>query len=455
MKRHIAYYQIIPTVVPADQTSQIEIRCTEPYWGFKDGVKYYVDIVPYSIPASPFPANYGLLDMGRSCRRVEAVAENGVLKLSFHFTGEQRWRVHVMASEPTWDNPMYEAYRPCWGPHLNAAEQGNILEMFSLNPDLYGLRAYKGDLHIHTLRSDGIEKPATVAANYRKAGYDFISITDHHYYDASREARGVYAGLDTNFVIYDGEEVHSSYIGQLHIVNFDSRWSVNDRILNDREAVLQEVEEIKNSTEVADCTDKLDIAWRIWAYREIKKSGGFAIFPHPYWEVCDAEHASPEVIEYTFRHHLMDAFEVYGGTNYRNNNLQALLYQDMMARGYSYPLVASTDSHCSCEKGQSLFACAATVAFAENAKSVRKAIENGLTVGVQSVPGTEINLTGSLRLSKYADFLLENYFPKHDELCIAAGQMMYRYGQNGSAAAKTACEIAEQFIAEYENQFFG
>jgi len=38
---------------------------------------------------------------------------------------------------------------------------------------------YKGNIHLHTTRSDGGLEPAEIAEKYAKAGYDFIFITDH------------------------------------------------------------------------------------------------------------------------------------------------------------------------------------------------------------------------------------------------------------------------------------
>ena len=331
---------------------------------------------------------------------------------------------------------------------------GNTLEMYSLEPDLYALRPYKGDLHIHTNLSDGIECPEVTAANYRKQGYDFISITDHHVYKSSKVANEAYSGLKTNFVIYNGEEVHNDYIGQIHMVNFDSKWSVNDRILNDRENVLAEIAEIKNSPELESCFDKNDAACRIWTYKEIKKSGGLAIFPHPYRDICNSDHASDSTVDYVFKNKLLDAFEVFGGCSSADNNLQAALYNEMRAEGYSFPVVASTDSHSSLEHGVSMFGNAYTVAFAKDTFSVREAIENGYTVGVQSEKGQLPNIIGKLRLARYVRFLIDNYFPIHDELCSVAGVMMRKYSLGDKNKAKLLCEAAEEYIKEFEKEFF-
>ncbi len=42
-------------------------------------------------------------------------------------------------------------------------------------------RMFRGQLHAHTTNSDGAQSPAAVVAAYKKAGYDFVAITDHNY----------------------------------------------------------------------------------------------------------------------------------------------------------------------------------------------------------------------------------------------------------------------------------
>ncbi len=451
MKKEIRYYQIIPSVVPANKETEVEIQCFEPYYGFKDGITYGVVITPYSIPKKPFTDKYILSDVGDNADKLFVIAQDGKLRFSYFFNGEQKWRVRVYATEPTNDNPMIKKYGGYWYSHSVAAQNGCTLEMYSVEEDLYTLRPYKGDLHLHTSMSDGIETPQTTAANYRKAGYDFIAITDHHVYESSAIAREAFADVKTNFIIYNGEEVHSDYIGQLHIVNFDSQSSVNKRILEDRANVLKEIEEIKSRL---NCFDKVDIAWRIWAYKAIKQSGGLAIMAHPYWDIFKAV-VSDETINYLFENKLFDVLEVLGGVNHADNNMQALLYHDMKGKGMEYPIVGSTDSHSSLEYGVERFAIAYTVAFAESTSSVRRAIERGYTVAVQNEKGQQPNVIGGLRLARYTRFLMENYFPLHDEFCFTAGMMMRKYYLEKNVAAKQICERTEEYIQRFEYSFFG
>jgi len=40
-------------------------------------------------------------------------------------------------------------------------------------------RFWKGNIHTHSNRSDGMRSPEAVCATYREAGYDFLALTDH------------------------------------------------------------------------------------------------------------------------------------------------------------------------------------------------------------------------------------------------------------------------------------
>ncbi|GAA1894011.1 CehA/McbA family metallohydrolase [Asanoa iriomotensis] len=63
---------------------------------------------------------------------------------------------------------------------------------------------YRGDMHLHTVHSDGRRTPAEVAAGARAAKLDFIVSTEHNTSSASG-VWGAYAGPD--LLIIDGEEI--------------------------------------------------------------------------------------------------------------------------------------------------------------------------------------------------------------------------------------------------------
>ena len=126
--------------------------------------------------------------------------------------------------------------------------------------------------------------------------------------------------------------------------------------------------------------------------------------------------------------HRFDAFEVLGGERYyEQNGFQTARYCDERALGRSFPIVGSTDTHGSTEHNPGGFICSTIIFSEENRKdSLIAAVKKGATVAVDTI-SSEFRLVGSLRLQKYACFLLNWYFPLHDRLCAIEGEYLHRY----------------------------
>ena len=70
-------------------------------------------------------------------------------------------------------------------------------------------RWYKGNLHTHTLNSDGDSTPEDVVRWYREHGYDFLVLTDHNFLTGVDGLNAV-QGAAGKFLVVRGEEVTSS-----------------------------------------------------------------------------------------------------------------------------------------------------------------------------------------------------------------------------------------------------
>jgi hypothetical protein len=69
---------------------------------------------------------------------------------------------------------------------------------------------FKGNLHAHTLNSDGDSTPDDVVRWYREHGYHFVTITDHNYL-TSVDGLNALHGADDKFLVMKGEEVTDSF----------------------------------------------------------------------------------------------------------------------------------------------------------------------------------------------------------------------------------------------------
>lgn len=327
--------------------------------------------------------------------------------------------------------------------------------VFCVDTDLAGRYPYLGDLHMHTCRSDGRQTPELVCANYRRYGYDFFAITDHHRYYPSLRAIDFYKDVPTEFVIVPGEEVHLPSAGNqssaTHIVNFGGEYSINalvsDCVANmevgpnvENRAIIDNPPPVMSRDEYErmimtraaegnypENVDEIPAAIVSWAFDEIRKANGLGIFPHPNWRPY-VSHVSEAFTDYLFNEKVFDAFEVLGGENYyEHNGFQTSRYYEERIKGNRVPVVGSTDSHSSNEHNRNAFICA-TIVFAPECErtALISSIKDYYSVAVDTI-SKEFRLVGEARFIRYGCFLLKNYFPMHDETCLEEGRMMKQY----------------------------
>ena len=65
---------------------------------------------------------------------------------------------------------------------------------------------FKGNLHTHTLNSDGDSAPLDVARWYKDNGYQFLVLSDHNVFTETASLNAA-LGADKNFLLVPGEEV--------------------------------------------------------------------------------------------------------------------------------------------------------------------------------------------------------------------------------------------------------
>ena len=251
-----------------------------------------------------------------------------------------------------------------------------------------------------------------------------------------------------NFEIIKGEEVHNGYVGFFHMVNLGGSYSVNDIYINEPERVAKEAAELEKEIEVPNNLDKREYLNRAWLYREIKKSGGYSIHVHPYWDI-GYNHTATKMSKAIIKNGLCDAYEVVGGCSPRANNMQVALYNDLRAEGVDIPIVGSTDSHTVLGTDHLL---RSTIVFSDG--NTLKSVDDGYSVAVETTPGENVRVHGKLRFVAYAHFLLENYFPLHDELCSVSGLYLEEYIR-GNEDVKPLIDKTEEKISGLVKDFFG
>ena len=380
----------------------------------------------YTVPHTPI---YRVDELHRHPFREMEKQGNGTFSIVYDFPHEQCYRLFFQVGETI----------------LEPAE-----EVYAVNADLFGMQVFKGDTHLHSCRSDGQGTPFEVAVNYRKAGFDFIALTDHHKMYPSVEAKEAVEKLTDQFTVIQAEEVHNRSMGYFHIVNLGGKTSVNDYIEADHDRAGREVEQLKQQMEFPPEVDPGACAWRKYIADKIHAGGGLAVMSHPYWIYCDEYHVQSEDLIYSWQNNHFDVLEVLAGSTQDGNNLTTAMWADLRAEGIRIPVVGCSDSH-SFTSDDNLFNVHFTVVFAKDREGILPAIKNEMSVAVKRRTDTDYFVFGSFRLVKYVRFLMDHYYPGYQKLTEQHSLALASADKEGTAAVKNA----EQQIEKYKAKFFG
>ncbi|MGE5559162.1 MAG: PHP domain-containing protein [Bacillota bacterium] len=416
-----------PKIVPANQKTEIRITPQSTGYQFSADKDYQIICIPveYSNQISYY---------------MKCMLENGSLRLTVSFKGEQEYVLHIG-----------ERARGVKGSYRKVG----IARVYCLEPDLYELRPYKGDLHMHTTNSDGRDTPAFVAATCRKVGLDFIAITDHgggmgekKFYASASDALASFKNVNIDLKIFSGEEVHPEG-NPTHMVNFGGSFSVNDLIKSNPGKYQKEINVLKEQLGPfpKDINSEMYVSC-VWSFNKIREGGGLAILAHPFWLYTwmnsgtggtgyDYAHYIPEpFFTYMLEKQPFDAYEIVGGISDESNALQVSRYYEERAKGKRIPIVGTSDSHNRKMDGDANI-WNYTVVFAKDAElpSLIQEIKKLNSVAVEVIPGETPRVHGPYRLVKYTMFLMREVLAEHDAVCLKEGKMMLRHinGERGAA----------------------
>ena len=311
-----------------------------------------------------------------------------------------------------------------------------IFKLYSLKPDFFALRPYKGDMHMHSKFSDGRkdETPAHMIATSRKVGHDFAIHTDHRCYAASQEAVSAFAKLPTDMRCFPGEEVHSPGNG-VHILSLGASAGITEWFTEKRAEYDQAVTAEKARIDANELPAFLHLpaAASVVVWNKIRELGGVAVYCHPYWRPENRQYISTTLSDYVLRKGQFDAFEVL---NNDSNDLGILEYHDLRAQGRTYPGIGVTDAHASASLGKAYtLILSESLSFSDIAANIRK----GNCIAVEVDPKTKQQRAhGTFRLGRFATFLFTHYYPRqHDKFCAEEGELLVK-AVAGDAAASEA-----------------
>lgn len=218
-------------------------------------------------------------------------------------------------------------------------------QIYSLKPDLFVLRPFKGNVHQHSKESDGLQSVEEHLLHARRAGFDFVSLTDHHKYEPSKKLVKAEEWFRTGLAVYLGEEMHNSFSSPiLHSISLGATGQVgsNDPLYSKNAAALipgykKEFPEM-NQLELQGCADAMV------CYNKSRKLGGFIIYSHPYWKVRNRFHAPEKYNEFMLNHSHYDAVELFNSASMQPS-LMISRWHEMALQGKNPPVVSVSDSH--------------------------------------------------------------------------------------------------------------
>jgi len=418
MKTVLEYYDIFPKVLSTESKSVVTIRALGEHVAFEGAGKYRIKLVPM---------NDRLLHLQEhDCQMADVVYKDGALHFSCHLSGEQQYAVLLQKQEG-------EIWVLCCE-----------LRIYALHPDFFRLRPFRGDMHCHPCRSDGAEGPAIVAANYRKAGFDFLSVTDHGQYGPSLEAIRAYEAIPMSFRLFRGEEVHPPG-NNSHTIHFGGDYSINDLFRKNPEQYEREVDFIEQELHIPPQVNTREYASLVWVYRKIREAGGMSVMAHPCWIQEEAYHISRTMYRYLLKTHPFDALELTCGQSLAENQLQVSLWQQMREEGCAVPVVGSSDSHGTVNS--QWFGLSKMIVLAEKCEkdAIIAAVKERRVVVLEQYYNEEgPRVYGENRALEFVLFLLAEYMPLHDELCFEEGRLMKEYACGDREAGELLRQIGRR-----------
>ncbi len=235
---------------------------------------------------------------------------------------------------------------------------------------------YRGDLHTHTVHSDGRRRIEEMAAAAAAAGLDFIVSTDHNTNSANR----AWAASSTDLEVIAGEEVTTRH-GHWLAVGLppggwvDWRYAPRDGVFADYAA-------------------------------QVREGGGLVVAAHPSVPLPGCA--------WEFGYHDVDAVEVWNGVWNVDDELSLRIWHQLLRQGRRITAVGGSDSHVSDQpvgrpqavvhaeelstpgiidglrRGRCYLAESSVVALALNASHDRNTVT--VTTEVRGAPGTTISL---------------------------------------------------------------
>ena len=342
-------------------------------------------------------------------------------------------------------------------------KESKIVTLYCLDKVMIKLRPLKGDLHMHSIYSDGKTTPFAMVMSSLDAGMDFVSVTDHDCYEGSQNAIENVKKNNIDILVLAGEEVSvggkkdmSISQGNGHILSINANKSIEEQRKDSKkyEKELQEIVKILEKEKIDKNIDSIHYAKNIWVINKIKEAKGISILAHPNWIYKDGKyHLHQAFYKEMLKSSHLDGVEVFGEEKVKEHNNMTHLTALQTKNRYKYLApFANSDAHDSDHEVGERF----TIVFVKekSASSIITAIKEGLTCAIFKRENNEHQFIGKDELAQYVYFLIKEYYPKHSNLKSRLAKLYIDQLINGESFDKKI-NIVKKKLEDYTNSFYG
>ncbi len=335
---------------------------------------------------------------------------------------------------------------------------------YSLLPEMFALKAIKGEFHMHSTISDGKASEADMLVACMKCGYDFASMGDHKVmcdwfgrpkgdktlvgYGYQQISQDTLKKLDASMVVFNAEEVHLNHY--VHFHNFGGsqgvvQWAYENPAEYEME-MEKRISKFSKKYKSRDTIEQMAVADLV--FDKVKEYGGISVFNHPTWNIAGHLGMTDELMQELMMSDKCDAIEV-ANSNYKENvQAYTAVQRYAIKKGQQPRLVGNSDAHKIDKVGSSY-----TIAFVEDVSiaSIKKAIRNNKTLGVDANNKVPM-IMGDYDLVKYAYFLEAEYFPVKKKIREMEAECL-KETLNTNMGFEKFTEYRKK-IADFNNLFF-
>lgn len=304
-------------------------------------------------------------------------------------------------------------------------KESKTQSLFCVKDELINLRPLRGDLHMHSIYSDGKRTPFAMALASLEAGMDFISITDHDNYKGSLEAIKKVKEHNIDLLVLPGEEISVGKgdtilsRGNGHMLCINANKSIEDQRKDDKkyEKELEEIAKDLRKKELEEGIEPLHYARNIWALNKIHEANGIAILCHPNWIYYDHKyHLHQAIYKEMLKNSKLDGIEVIGDIDKIEecNNLTYLTFLQNKNKFKKLAPISNSDAH---DSNHDLGVRYSVLFVKEKSNNaIIQSIKEAKSVAVLRRSEIENQVIGEDFLCSYVHFLLKEYFPKIQKL---------------------------------------